>query len=181
MTTLKGQYLPLKNLSFTSSPKFWKDSFVPHFKRKHWRWKGESFLAVKMAIKPPNLSIHIAQIVSGKNLLNVYANNTSQISLSTFVGVHWCSEDTNSHVATWILVDGPTSITYWPPSVAQPDTCPIGDHKVVGPIPAGSGNILSWRLITEYLYGYPHPTPPPLPLSKRTVVSLWRKIVHKYW
>ena len=31
--------------------------------------------------------------------------------------------------------------------MAQMDACPTGDQEVVGSIPAGSDNILSWRLI----------------------------------
>ena len=33
--------------------------------------------------------------------------------------------------------------------VAQSDVCPTGD-QVAGSIPAGSGNILTWRLIMKY-------------------------------
>ena len=39
---------------------------------------------------------------------------------------------------------------FQPASVAQSDTCPTGDQKVLGLIPTGSGNILSWRLIMIY-------------------------------
>ena len=35
-------------------------------------------------------------------------------------------------------------------SVAQLDSSQTGDQKVVGTIPTGSGNILSWRLIMKY-------------------------------
>ena len=35
-------------------------------------------------------------------------------------------------------------------SVAQSDACPTGDQEVTGSIPAGSANILSWRLIMKY-------------------------------
>ena len=34
-------------------------------------------------------------------------------------------------------------------SVAQSDACPTGDKEVAGSIPAGSGNILLWRLIMK--------------------------------
>ena len=36
-----------------------------------------------------------------------------------------------------------------PATVAQMDACPTGD-QVAGSNPAGSGNILSWRLIMKY-------------------------------
>ena len=35
-------------------------------------------------------------------------------------------------------------------SVAQSDACPTGDQNAASSIPAGSGNILSWRLIMKY-------------------------------
>ena len=35
-------------------------------------------------------------------------------------------------------------------SVAQSDVHPNGDQKVIALISAGSGNILSWRLIMKY-------------------------------
>ena len=34
--------------------------------------------------------------------------------------------------------------------MAQLDAHPTGDQEVVGLIPTGSGNILSWRFITRY-------------------------------
>ena len=37
-----------------------------------------------------------------------------------------------------------------PASVAQSDVHPTGDQEVVISIPAGSGNIISWRLIMNY-------------------------------
>ena len=36
------------------------------------------------------------------------------------------------------------------PSVSQPDARPIGNQEVAGSITAGSGSILSWRLIMKY-------------------------------
>ena len=36
------------------------------------------------------------------------------------------------------------------PSVTQSDVHPTGDQEVVISIPAGSGNIISWRLIMKY-------------------------------
>ena len=38
-----------------------------------------------------------------------------------------------------------------PASVAQSDTRSTGDQKIVGLIPAGCGNILSWKLIMKYV------------------------------
>ena len=38
--------------------------------------------------------------------------------------------------------------------MAQSDARPTGDQKVVGPIPAGFGNIISWRLIKKYFLGH---------------------------
>ena len=34
------------------------------------------------------------------------------------------------------------------------DVRPTGDQEVTGSIPAGSGNILSWRLIKPYIYRF---------------------------
>ena len=56
---------------------------------------------------------------------------------------------------------------FLPAKVAQLDACPTGDHEVAGSIPAGSGNILSCRLIMEYFYG----NYLPFADSRRAVVS----------
>ena len=37
----------------------------------------------------------------------------------------------------------------------QLDACSTGDQEVEGSIPAGSGNIISWRLIMEYFISLP--------------------------
>ena len=37
-----------------------------------------------------------------------------------------------------------------PASVAQSDARPDDNHEVMGSIPAGSGNIVSWILIMKY-------------------------------
>ena len=39
--------------------------------------------------------------------------------------------------------------------MAQSDVRPTGDQEVVGSTPAGSSNILSWRLIMKYFYSHP--------------------------
>ena len=54
-------------------------------------------------------------------------------------------------------------------SVSAHPTC---DLEVVGLIPAGSSNILLWRLIMKYFL---------LSTSRKAVVSFWRKNVQKCW
>ena len=58
--------------------------------------------------------------------------------------------------------------------VAQSYVHPTGDQEVAGSIPAGFGNILSWRLIMKYFLGHSLPYAD----SRRTVVSFWLKNVH---
>ena len=41
-------------------------------------------------------------------------------------------------------------LVLWPVSVAQSEAHPTGDQEVAGSIPAGYGNIYSWRLIKKY-------------------------------
>ena len=48
-------------------------------------------------------------------------------------------------LTTWLMV-----ILGMPSSVAQSDACPTGDQEVAGLIPAGSGNIIPWRLNLKY-------------------------------
>ena len=51
-------------------------------------------------------------------------------------------------------------------SVAQSHVSPTGDQEVTGLIPAGPGNILSWRLIMKYfLQSFPSTD------SRRAVVT----------
>ena len=57
-------------------------------------------------------------------------------------------------------------------SVAQSDARLNGDQAVAGSIPEGSGSILSLRVIRVILSSAD---------SRRTVVSILRKNVHKYW
>ena len=38
----------------------------------------------------------------------------------------------------------------WPSLEAQSDEHPTGDQEVAGPNSAGSGNVLSWKLIMKY-------------------------------
>ena len=62
-----------------------------------------------------------------------------------------------------------------PVLVVQLNARPTGDQEIAGSIPAGSGNILSCRLITKYFLRS---------FSSfcwfRAAVSFWRKNVHKY-
>ena len=62
--------------------------------------------------------------------------------------------------------------------MAQSDARPSGDQnlEVAGSIPAGSCNILSWRLIMNYFLRSFSPAD-----SRRAFVSFWRKNLHKYW
>ena len=53
---------------------------------------------------------------------------------------------------------------------------PTGDEEVAGSVPAGSGNILSWRLWNIF-YSYSFPSAD----SRRAVVSFWQNNEHKYW
>ena len=64
-----------------------------------------------------------------------------------------------------------------PALVAQSDVCPTGDQEVTGVILNGSGNILSWRLIMLYFLQSFFPSAD----SRKAVVSIWQKNVHKYW
>ena len=41
--------------------------------------------------------------------------------------------------------------------MAQLDAGLTGDQEVMGSIPSGSGNILSWRLIMKCFYGHSFP------------------------
>ena len=61
-------------------------------------------------------------------------------------------------------------------SMVQSDARPTGDQDVVCSIPAGSGNILSWRLITKYFLRSFTPAD-----SGRVIVSFWRKNEYMYW
>ena len=56
--------------------------------------------------------------------------------------------------------------------VAQSDARPNGDQKVAGSIPAGSGNILSWRLIIKYFLRS---------FSGFRCFSFWQNNLHKHW
>ena len=49
-----------------------------------------------------------------------------------------------------------------------------GDQEVAASTPIEVGNILSWRLIMKYFYGYSLPSAD----SRRAVVSFWLKNVH---
>ena len=61
--------------------------------------------------------------------------------------------------------------------MTQSDAFPTGDQEVTGSIPAGSGNILLWRLIMKYFAcGYSLPSAD----SRRADVSFWQKNMHKY-
>ena len=54
--------------------------------------------------------------------------------------------------------------------MAQSNASPTDNQEVVGTTPAGSGKILSWRLIMKNnFYGHSHPS------------ADSRRIVHKYW
>ena len=61
--------------------------------------------------------------------------------------------------------------------VAHSDARSTGDQGVAGSIPAGTGNILSRRLIMEYFL----PSFAPSADSKRAVISFWHKNVHNHW
>ena len=69
---------------------------------------------------------------------------------------------------------GYTDIRLEPASVAQLDA--PSDWRPRGHRfnPAEVGNILSWRLIMKYFYGYSLPSTN----SRRAIVSFWRKNVH---
>ena len=56
-----------------------------------------------------------------------------------------------------------------PTLVAQLDARPTGDQDVTGLILAGSGNILSWRLIMKYFLQSISSSA----YSRRAVVSFW--------
>ena len=58
-------------------------------------------------------------------------------------------------------------------SVAQSDAIPTGDHGVVGSFSAESGNIILRNIFYEHSL--------PSAVSRRAVVSFWRKNVLKYW
>ena len=64
-----------------------------------------------------------------------------------------------------------------PALVALSDAHPTDDQEVAGLIPAGSSDILSWRLIMKYFLQHS----PPSAGSRTASVSFWQKNVHKYW
>ena len=61
--------------------------------------------------------------------------------------------------------------------MAQLDARPTSDQGVAGSISAGSGNILSWRLIMNIFNCHSVPSAD----SRRAFFSFWRKNVHKHW
>ena len=62
-------------------------------------------------------------------------------------------------------------------SVAQLDVHPTGNQELMGLIPDGSNNILSWRLIMKYFLRSPLSSAD----SRRAVVWFWQKNTGKYW
>ena len=55
------------------------------------------------------------------------------------------------------------------------DACPTGGQEVMGSIPTGSVNILSWRLIMKYFLGSIWGHSLPLADSRWAVVRFWQK------